>query len=92
MTRMLAALAVDDWKRGVALVILYAYGYQLCAWPLLSWAVTLIIAFTGQALPVPPIVPWEHLMTGTTTLATIGGIQAWRERAQGGSDANPPAA
>lgn len=97
--KLLKALDVEDWKRGVALVILYAYGYQLCAWPLLCWAITLLIAFTGMALPVPPIVPWEILMSGTTTLATIGGIQGWRERAdphqQRGGDgtaARPPAA
>jgi hypothetical protein len=80
MSRMLAALAVDDWKRSVAMVILYAYGYQLVAWPLLAWGTTLFTAFTGFNLPVPPIVPWEHLMAGTTTLAAIGGIQTWRER------------
>lgn len=85
MSRVLAALAVDDWKRGVALVILYAYGYQLCAWPLLSWGTTLLAALTGHALPVPPIVPWEILMSGTTTLATIGGIQTWRERTHAGA-------
>ena len=85
MSRMLAALAVEDWKRGVALVILYAYGYQLCAWPVVSWLVTLFTAFTSYNLPVPPIVPWEHLLTGTGTLATIGGIQTWRERTQDGA-------
>lgn len=86
MTQILAHLAVEDWKRGIALVILYAYGYQLCAWPLLSWAVTLVIAFTGHPLPVPPIVPWEILVSGTGTLATIGGIQTWRERIEHGSE------
>lgn len=80
MSRLLARLAVDDWKKSVAFVILYAYGYQLCAWPLLAWGTTLVTAFTGYNLPVPPIVPWEHLMAGTTTLAAIGGIQTWRER------------
>lgn len=78
--KILKALDVEDWKRSVALVILYAYGYQLCAWPLLAWGTTLVTAFTSYALPVPPIVPWEILMSGTTTLATIGGIQTWRER------------
>ena len=87
--KILAALAVDDWKRGVALVILYAYGYQLVAWPLLAWATTLVTAFTSYALPVPPIVPWEHLLTGTTTLAAIGGIQTWRERMHEGSGSEP---
>lgn len=80
MSRIAAMLDVDDWKRSVAMVILYAYGYQLCAWPLLAWATTLFTAFTSFNLPVPPIVPWEHLMAGTTTLAAIGGIQTWRER------------
>ena len=78
--RLLRYLDVEDWKKGVALVILYAYGYQLCAWPMLSWATTLFTAFTGYNLPVPPIVPWEHLMTGTTTLAAIGGIETWRNK------------
>jgi hypothetical protein len=87
MTKMLAALAVEDWKRGVALVILYAYGYQLCAWPLLAWGTTLFTAFTSFNLPVPPTVPWEHMLAGTTTLATIGGIQTWRERQADGQPA-----
>jgi len=89
LSTLLARLDVEDWKRGVALVILYAYGYQLCAWPLLAWGTTLVTAFTAYALPVPPIVPWEILMSGTTTLATIGGIQTWRERVQ--HDAHDPA-
>jgi len=91
VTRLLAHLAVEDWKRGVALVILYAYGYQLCAWPLLCWATTLITALTGYPLPVPPIVPWEILMSPTTTLATIGGIQTWRERGHAAEQAQPAA-
>jgi hypothetical protein len=69
-----------DWKRAVALVILYAYAYQLVLWAPLAWVTTLITALFGQALPVPPIVPWEHLLAGTTTLATIGGIAAWRDQ------------
>ncbi len=80
--KILSALAVEDWKRSVAYVILYAYGYQLCAWPMLAWGTTLVTAFTSYALPVPPIVPWEHLVAGTTTLAAIGGIQTWREGRQ----------
>jgi len=81
--KILQRLDVEDWKRGVALVILYAYGWQLCAWPLAAWITTLITAFSGFALPVPPILPWEHLLTGTGTLATIGGIQTWREGRRG---------
>jgi hypothetical protein len=69
----------DDWKRGIALVILWAYGYQLVAWPLLFWATTIVSAFWRQ-FPAPPIVPWEQLFAGTATLATVGGIQTWRER------------
>lgn len=80
MNRVLAWLSVEDWKRAVALVILYAYGYQLCAWPLVSWCVNLVGSFAGLAIPVPPVLPWEHLIAGTTTLGTIGGIQTWRER------------
>ena len=48
MTRMLAARAVEDWKRSVAMVILYAYGYQLCAWPLLAWVTTLEVLANGN--------------------------------------------
>lgn len=73
----------EDWKRGIALVILWAYGYQLVFWPLAFWGTTLLTLFTGMQWPAPPIVPWEQLMTGTTTLATVGGIQAWRDRTRG---------
>jgi hypothetical protein len=77
--RILSSLAVDDWKRGVAQVILYAYGWQLCGWPMAAWITTLITALTGYPLPVPPLLPWELLAAGTLQLATIGGIQTWRE-------------
>ena len=69
----------DDWKRGVALVILWAYAYQLVAWPILFWGTTLLTLFTGQQWPAPAIVPWEQLAAGTATLATVGGIETWRE-------------
>jgi hypothetical protein len=45
-----------------------------------AWVTTLITAFTGFPLPVPPIMPWELMMSGTVTLAGIGGIETWRER------------
>lgn len=77
----------EDWKRGIAMVILWAYAYQLVAWPLLFWATCLLTMWTGQHWPGPPVVPWEQLLTGTTTLATVGGIQAWRDRTRGA----PPA-
>lgn len=79
-------LSPDDWKRSIALVILWAYGYQLVLWPLLFNAATLLSAATGWVVPAPVIVPWEQLLAGTTTLATVGGIQAWRERGH----AEPP--
>lgn len=72
----------EDWKRGVALVILWAYGYALVAWPSLFYLSTLLTMWTGHQWPAPPLVPWEQLVAGTGTLATVGGIQAWRERGQ----------
>jgi hypothetical protein len=71
-----------DWKRAIALIIVWAYGWQLAVWGPLSWIVLLIGHFIGRDLPVPIIVPWEHLITGTVTLGTIGGIETWRERAR----------
>lgn len=70
----------EDWKRSIALVILWAYAYQLVAWPLVFWGTALLTLSTGHQWPAPPVVPWEQLFAGTTTLATVGGIQAWRER------------
>lgn len=72
---------VSDWKRSIALVILFAYAYQLVMWPMLWWLVA-ILNSRGVAMPFPPIIPWEQLFAGTTTLASIGGIQALRERGQ----------
>ena len=72
----------DDWRRGIALVILWAYAYQLVAWPLLFWMASFLTLYTGSQWPAPPIVPWEQLFAGTTTLATVGGIQAWRDRTE----------
>jgi hypothetical protein len=72
-------ISPDDWKRAIALVILWAYAYQLVIWPLVFWATTLLSALTPIQIPAPPIVPWEQLFAGTTTLATVGGIERWRE-------------
>jgi len=69
----------ENWKSSLALIIAYAYAYQLVAWAPLFWLSTLVTAFSGHQVPAPPIVPWEQLLAGTTTLATIGGIQTWRE-------------
>ncbi len=69
---------VEEWKKGVALVILWAYAYQLLVWPLWFNLITFLNAIHGWSLPAPVIVPWEQLLTGTTTLAAIGGIEAWR--------------
>ena len=84
MSRFLAWFRVEDWKRSIALTILAAYAYQLVAWPLLFWLTTLLTMFTGTQWPAPPIVPWEQLLAGTTTLAAVGGIQAWRRDKQTG--------
>lgn len=81
----MSVLTPDDWKRGIALVILWAYGYQLVAWPILFY-VSAIATAHGLTWPAPVIVPWEQLLAGTTTLATVGGIQAWRERGQHGGE------
>jgi hypothetical protein len=70
----------EDWKRSIALVILWAYAYQLVVWPLWFSFATYANAIFGLSLPAPVIVPWEQLMAGTSTLATVGGIQAWRDR------------
>ena len=80
MSKLLNWLKPDDWKRSIALIILWAYAYQLIVWPLWFNLITLINAITGLSLPAPVIVPWEQLLAGTTTLATVGGIQAWREK------------
>ena len=82
-------LTPDDWRKSIALIILWAYGYQLVAWPLLFWITTIVTTFYTQ-FPAPPIVPWEQLIAGTSTLATVGGIQAWREHlANKDADTNP---
>jgi hypothetical protein len=69
----------EDWKRGIALVILWAYAYQLVIWPLWFNLTTLFSVLAGFQLPAPIIIPWEQLLAGTTTLGTVGGIQVWRE-------------
>ena len=70
----------EDWKRGVALVILWAYAYALVVWPMAFWFSTIITALTGHQFPSPPLVPWEQLVAGTGTLAAVGGIETWREK------------
>jgi hypothetical protein len=79
---VLAWFTPADWKRAIALVILWAYAYQLVVWPTLFWLTTLASALYGTQIPAPPIVPWEQLVAGTGTLATVGGIETWREGRQ----------
>jgi hypothetical protein len=83
VTRLFAWLKPDDWKRSIAFVILWAYGYQLVAWPLVFWGTTLLTVWTGSQFPAPPVVPWEQLLAGTGTLAAVGGIETWREEIRG---------
>jgi hypothetical protein len=71
---------VEDWKKGLALVILWAYAYQLIGWPLWFNVITWLNSVYSLGLPAPVIVPWEQLATGTATLATVGGLQKWGER------------
>ena len=59
---------MTDWRRSVAVVIVWAYAYQLVAWPILFWLSTLLTLWTGHQWPAPTLVPWEHLATGTATL------------------------
>lgn len=77
--RVLEAVTPDDWKRGIAMVILWAYAYQLIVWPIWFNITTLLNQLFSLSLPAPVIVPWEQLIAGTTTLGTVGGIQAWKE-------------
>lgn len=92
MRLLSSALTPEDWKRGIALVILWSYGYQLAAWPPLWWAAATANAF-GLPIPLPPLLPWELMMAGTGTLAAVGGIEVWRDRAPPSRHApGPPAA
>lgn len=76
----------EDWKKGVAFVILWAYAYQLVAYPALFWAMNILTLFTGHQFPAPVILPWEQLMSGTTTLGVIGGIETWRQGRTGSQE------
>ena len=84
-------LTPTDWKRSIALVILWAYAYQLVAWPALFWLTTIVSAL-WMPFPAPPIVPWEQLTAGTLTLASIGGIETWRGRRNSATTSQPAAA
>jgi hypothetical protein len=79
VSRILSWLRPDDWKRAIALTILWAYAYQLVVWPAMFYLTVLANYALGLTLPAPVILPWEQLLAGTTTLATVGGIQAWRD-------------
>ena len=83
-------LSPEDWKRGVALVILWAYAYQLIIWPLWFNLITFLNAVYDLTLPAPVIVPWEQLLAGTATLASVGGLQAWRDKIAGEQPEKPP--
>lgn len=69
-----------NWRLGVALVIVWAYGYQLLGWPVLVWLMALLTIWTDIQWPSPTLLPWEHLIAGTTTLATISGMDIARDK------------
>jgi hypothetical protein len=69
-----------DFRGWVQLIVLIAYGYQLCVWPVLFWLMTLATLSTGVQWPAPVVVPWEHLIAGTVTLASLGGMEAVKAR------------
>lgn len=84
LQRIFTWFTPDDWQRSIAIVILWAYAYNLVVWGPMFWLTTLATAIgdhyhPGFLIPAPPLVPWEHLLTGTTTLGMIGGISGWRE-------------
>lgn len=79
----------EDWKRGIAMVILYAFAYALVVWPALFWMTTLLTMFTGMQWPAPPLMPWEQLVSGTGILATVGGLQTWRDHLAARVEAKP---
>jgi len=69
-----------NWRKGVAYVLVASYAYQLVLWPLLFWLCNLATLWTGQQWPAPTLLPWEHLMSGTATLAAIAGIDIARDK------------
>lgn len=75
----MAQVISENWRRYVAMVIVIAYTYQLILWPLAFWFSTLLTTMSGMQWPAPPVVPWEHLLAGTATLAAIGGIDVARD-------------
>jgi hypothetical protein len=80
LLKILETFSPEDWKRGIAMVILWAYAYQLLIWPAWFNIITLLNQLYGLSLPAPVLIPWEQMLAGTTTLGTIGGIQAWRDK------------
>lgn len=78
MRRFLHWFTVEDWKRGIRVVILWGYGYNIVVWGPLMWLTTLLTLFTGTQIPAPPLLPWEHLATGTMTLVAV----AWGEKSE----------
>ena len=80
--RLLASISPEDWKKSIAIIIVWGYGWQIVVWGPLSWIILLISHFTDRNLPIPPILPWEQLAAATATLATVGGIETWREKAR----------
>jgi hypothetical protein len=77
----------DEWRRSIALVILWAYAYQLIVWPLWFNGSVIFSAIFGVNIPAPVLLPWEQLIAGTTTLGTVGGIQIWRDKLNATQDA-----
>jgi hypothetical protein len=75
-----------DWKGAIAWLIFWAYAYALLINPMLVWVCVFLTAFSTKifgepiAIPFPSAPDWSLLATATTTLATIGGIEAIRDR------------
>lgn len=86
MANLKIGLDRGDWKSAIAWLIFWAYAYALLINPALAWICIFLTAFSKQifgepvAIPVPAAPDWSLLATSTGTLATVGGIEAIRDR------------
>jgi hypothetical protein len=65
------------WRHQAAMLCVYSLGYAWLGHPIMSWALAIVAALTGKAVPPLPVIPVELQYTMLTSMLGLAGIKAF---------------